>query len=321
MRVSKVSLAVILAMIFSASARSQDSNSKAVGKPSTSQLQNSSGQSRKPANIQVSSAAPNQARLLGVRVSAEQSSSRIELKTAALGRYSVGRLSNPDRLYVHLLTATVDPQLKTPQIAGQDPLVSGIRIGNYEDSVTRVVFDLKAPASYQISELPGGLGVIIELTSETGHGGAGPNTRGATTEPEPNSPRNVASEKQSPSVAISNPDISIRPSAPDAHRTILATPVATLLATPSEPTPRMKGDAVDAENKQSVVAVGSFPSGKDLPLATFAAVPAARNRGRVGEAEFPAAADEAPNANRKTQAKSDLLESFPLAVTADSSNQ
>lgn len=32
MRVSKVSLAVILAMIFSASARSQDSNSKAVGK-------------------------------------------------------------------------------------------------------------------------------------------------------------------------------------------------------------------------------------------------------------------------------------------------
>ena len=206
MRTSKILMASSLMVIFSVSARPQASGGKTLGQSPALELQNASSQSRKPA----STAAPVAAgpRLLSVRISAEEASSRVVLKTNALVRYSVGRLSNPDRLYVHLLEATVDPQLKVPQIAGQDPLVSGIQIRIEEDSVTRVVLDLKSDSEYHVSELPGGQGLAIELTRKVERASVDANIRATPSEPVSASIGIAPSEEQSLSAAISNPEMS-----------------------------------------------------------------------------------------------------------------
>jgi hypothetical protein len=239
-------------------------------------------------------------------------------------------------LYVHLLEATVDPQLKAPQIPGQDPLVRGIQIQNDEDSVTRVVLNLKSAIDYQISELPGGAGLAIELTSQANRTDVDPNSRATAIDPGP-SPAGIApAEKQSLSAAISNPEMSAPPnvserqrtpatisSEPAAHLAPVAVAATTTATLPdwSRPSDSKRSDAPKKSDpsagnatrpvakKPSVVTLGSLPTVKDLPLPTFVAVSEARGRDPLEQVDFPTATDEVPNATRKAQTATDLSES------------
>lgn len=106
------------------------------------------------------------AQVLGVRFSSEPHSSRVVLDLDADVRYTVGRLSDPERLYVDLFQTTIIPQLKSRRIAVRDGLLDHIRIGSNQDSVTRVVLDLRFAARYEISELANPPRLLLELSRQ-----------------------------------------------------------------------------------------------------------------------------------------------------------
>jgi len=114
-------------------------------------------------------------RVLSVRFSSEPHSSRIVLDLDADVRYTVGRLSNPERLYVDLHQTTVNPQLNHRRITLRDGLISRIRIAGNQDSVARVVLDLRSPVSYKVSELANPPRLLVELSrQDESEGTAGP---------------------------------------------------------------------------------------------------------------------------------------------------
>jgi long-subunit fatty acid transport protein len=79
-------------------------------------------------------------------------------------RYKVGRLSNPERVYLDFLQTEVHPRLTSRRIVLQNGLVDQIRIGTSRGPVTRVVLDLAMPVRYRVSKLECPARMLIELS-------------------------------------------------------------------------------------------------------------------------------------------------------------
>ena len=65
-------------------------------------------------------------------------------------QYRFGRLSNPDRLYVDLLGAQMDPQLQGRSLDVSDRYLKGVRGAQNQADVVRVVLDVKTLRDFHI---------------------------------------------------------------------------------------------------------------------------------------------------------------------------
>ena len=95
------------------------------------------------------------AKILGVRVWPSEDYTRITLESDTPLPISQQVLSNPDRLVVDVQGLQLNSTLKdlVAKVKPNDPYVSQIRVGQYQPTVVRLVFDLKEPIKPQLFTL------------------------------------------------------------------------------------------------------------------------------------------------------------------------
>lgn len=100
-----------------------------------------------------------------IRATTDAGSTAIVIETGVPVDYEAHTLQNPDRIYVDIKGASLasDSSLRIPQPPADSPLQK-IRVGEYR-GVTRVVLDLKAPATHVISRGAYPERLTIELKS------------------------------------------------------------------------------------------------------------------------------------------------------------
>jgi N-acetylmuramoyl-L-alanine amidase len=86
-------------------------------------------------------------------------------------QYRFGRLSNPDRLYVDLLGAQMDPQLQGRSVDVSDRYLKGVRGAQNQAGVVRVVLDLKTLRDFHIFTITDPYRLVIDIKG-TGSGTA-----------------------------------------------------------------------------------------------------------------------------------------------------
>ena len=95
------------------------------------------------------------AKILGVRIWPSEDYTRITLESDTPLPISQQVLSNPDRLVVDVQGLQLNATLKdlVAKVKPNDPYVSQIRVGQYQPTVVRLVFDLKEPITPQLFTL------------------------------------------------------------------------------------------------------------------------------------------------------------------------
>ena len=95
------------------------------------------------------------AKILGVRIWPSEDYTRITLESDTPLPISQQVLSNPDRLVVDVQGLQLNSTLKdlVAKVKPNDPYVSQIRVGQYQPTVVRLVFDLKEPIKPQLFTL------------------------------------------------------------------------------------------------------------------------------------------------------------------------
>ena len=95
------------------------------------------------------------AKILGVRIWPSEDYTRITLESDTPLPISQQVLSNPDRLVVDVQGLQLNSTLKdlVAKVKPNDPYVSQIRVGQYQPTVVRLVFDLKEPITPQLFTL------------------------------------------------------------------------------------------------------------------------------------------------------------------------
>jgi len=78
-------------------------------------------------------------------------------------QYRFGRLSNPNRLYVDLLGAQMDPQLQGRTLDVSDRYLKGVRGAQNQAGVVRVVLDLKTLRDFHIFTIADPYRLIIDI--------------------------------------------------------------------------------------------------------------------------------------------------------------
>ncbi len=95
------------------------------------------------------------ATILAVRVwpAAEYTRVTIESDTELAAKHFV--LDNPDRLVIDVEGLELSAQLRelVGKVSGDDPYIAGLRVGQYQPRVVRLVFDLKQPVAPQLFAL------------------------------------------------------------------------------------------------------------------------------------------------------------------------
>ena len=86
-------------------------------------------------------------------------------------QYRFGRLSNPDRLYVDLLGAQMDPQLQGRSLDVSDRYLKGVRGAQNQAGVVRVVLDLETLRDFHIFTITDPYRLVIDIKG-TGSGTA-----------------------------------------------------------------------------------------------------------------------------------------------------
>jgi N-acetylmuramoyl-L-alanine amidase len=95
------------------------------------------------------------AKILGVRVWPSEDYTRITLESDTPLPITQQILTNPDRLVVDVQGLELNPTLKdlVAKVKPNDPYVSQIRVGQFQPSIVRLVFDLKEPIKPQLFTL------------------------------------------------------------------------------------------------------------------------------------------------------------------------
>jgi N-acetylmuramoyl-L-alanine amidase len=104
-----------------------------------------------------------------IRHWSDPSYTRVVIDVDGEVQYRLEPLHNPDRLYVDLLRAQLAPKLRGQTLVVSDRLLTGIRGGQHQPDVVRVVLDLKALRDYHVFTLSNPYRLVIDLKS-TGHG-------------------------------------------------------------------------------------------------------------------------------------------------------
>ena len=119
-------------------------------------------------------------------------------------QYRFGRLSNPDRLYVDLLGAQMDPQLQGRSLDVSDRYLKGVRGAQNQAGVVRVVLDLETLRDFHIFTITDPYRLVIDIKG-TGSGTA--------VQPPPPSPRQQAAAPEQNRVRADPPALLKRPAA------------------------------------------------------------------------------------------------------------
>jgi N-acetylmuramoyl-L-alanine amidase len=119
-------------------------------------------------------------------------------------QYRFGRLSNPDRLYVDLLGAQMDPQLQGRSLDVSDRYLKGVRGAQNQAGVVRVVLDLETLRDFHIFTITDPYRLVIDIKG-TGSGTAG--------QPPPPSPRQQAAAPEQNRVRADPPALLKPPAA------------------------------------------------------------------------------------------------------------
>ncbi|MBI3944609.1 MAG: N-acetylmuramoyl-L-alanine amidase [Armatimonadetes bacterium] len=125
----------------------------------------------------------------------DQGNTRVVVRATAPVRGSVVRLQSPPRLAVDIPNTML--RAEPPLITPGTPFVAGVRLGQFQDTVTRVVVDLSNEVEYALSEgadpgtlilnLRAVLGLVprrglpgLTVMLDPGHGGSQPGTTGVS---------------------------------------------------------------------------------------------------------------------------------------------
>jgi N-acetylmuramoyl-L-alanine amidase len=95
------------------------------------------------------------ATLLGVRVWPAEEYTRVTLESDELLQVSHQLLRDPNRLVVDIQGIDLNSKIKelVAKIKGDDPFIAGVRVGQYQPKVVRLVFDLKEEVLPQLFPL------------------------------------------------------------------------------------------------------------------------------------------------------------------------
>jgi N-acetylmuramoyl-L-alanine amidase len=110
--------------------------------------------------------------------------------------YRFGRLSNPDRLYVDLLGAQMDPQLQRRSVDVSDRYLKGVRGAQNQAGVVRVVLDLETLRDFHIFTITDPYRLVIDIKGTSS---------GTTGQPPPPSPRQPAAVPEQNRVRADSP--------------------------------------------------------------------------------------------------------------------
>src|SRR5579862_558443 len=107
------------------------------------------------------------AHLLGVRCFSQANYSRVVIDLSMDIPFTIGQLSNPERVYLDFPRAEINPSLSIRRIAVQNGLIDQVRIWTNRGPVTRVVLDLTKPVRYRLSKVDKLARIVIELSQPT----------------------------------------------------------------------------------------------------------------------------------------------------------
>jgi N-acetylmuramoyl-L-alanine amidase len=135
----------------------------------------------------------------------------IDVEVEGEVQYRFGRLHNPDRLYVDLLRSQLPPQLQGRPLEVSDDMLKGIRAGQNQPDVVRVVLDLKSIHDYHVFTMADPYRLIIDIKGSGGDTAVqGP--------PPPPPPRPAAAEVERNRVRAESPAMAKRLSSARGYR-------------------------------------------------------------------------------------------------------
>ena len=135
-----------------------------------------------------------------VRFRSESTSTRVVIATNSALRYAIGRLSNPERLYVDILQARLAAGWQTKQLSVNDAQLSTIRVAQHQRGVVRVVLDIKQLKTYKVFALQKPYRIVIDLQGAESPKPPPPQVRAPTPEL-PRQPAPPSQAKPSPRYA------------------------------------------------------------------------------------------------------------------------
>jgi N-acetylmuramoyl-L-alanine amidase len=108
-------------------------------------------------------AAPRLALVQDIRSWSNPSYTRVVIDVDGEMQYRVGRLYNPDRLYLDLLGTQLSPQLQGRALASTDPILNGLRAAQNQPDVVRVVLNLKTLDDYHVFTMNAPFRLVIDI--------------------------------------------------------------------------------------------------------------------------------------------------------------
>lgn len=107
------------------------------------------------------------AKLTDVRQWATPDYTRVVIDLEREVKYGVGRLSNPPRIYVDLFGTQVPPALAGKTFPVENGLLQGVRVGQLQPTVSRVVLDVGNLSDYSLFDLPNPYRLVIDVHSRS----------------------------------------------------------------------------------------------------------------------------------------------------------
>lgn len=141
-----------------------------------------------------------------VRFRSESTSTRVVIEANRALRYAVGRLPNPERLYVDLLQARLASGWQKQQLAVNDARLKAIRVAQHHRGVVRVVLDINRIKTYKVFSLTKPYRIVIDLQgAKSLPQRPPPQVRVPPPNPAPKSPKSTARPARPPKPRVSKP--------------------------------------------------------------------------------------------------------------------
>ncbi|MGC8938578.1 MAG: N-acetylmuramoyl-L-alanine amidase, partial [Thermodesulfovibrio sp.] len=88
---------------------------------------------------------------------------RVVIETTGISEFVKGELKNPERLFFDIKNASLNKELKK-EYSVNSPVVSKIRVGQFDANTVRIVFDLKKPDyEFKIIQLEDPFRMVIDI--------------------------------------------------------------------------------------------------------------------------------------------------------------
>jgi N-acetylmuramoyl-L-alanine amidase len=101
-----------------------------------------------------------------VRFRSTATATRVVIEVDGAVQHSIGRLPQPDRLYIDLPQTRLAPDWGSKHVEVGDARVRAIRIAQYRIGVVRVVLDLRQLQNYRAYTLPQPYRIVIDLEDD-----------------------------------------------------------------------------------------------------------------------------------------------------------